>query len=249
MRLSVPSANISSDPWRERSRAFPLSLPEACLWLAAAYIIPPYTGALLSGHGLTLPEHPDLGVQMTCRIGFTVIFVLYFMFARRGTLTDLGLSGRRLLPDIAWGFAACLVAGALYLTGAAIVYLATIWWYGDAEKFLGWVRGTPFKDDSWQYMLAVCLAYPILEEIWFRALMYPPMRLLLSWRVSVVFLAAIFATAHNSTFPVTQFIGGLAFAYAYEKRQTLIAPIMLHIAGNSALAMLGWALKEGVVRL
>jgi hypothetical protein len=54
----------------------------------------------------------------------------------------------------------------------------------------------------------------------------------------------LFAAAHNVKFPINQFIGGLIFVWAYEKRQTLVAPILLHIAGNGALAVLGWALLK-----
>jgi len=226
-----------------------LGLPEACLWLALFFLLTPYLGALLLGLGLTPPEHLPIETRVLAQILLTLIFLAYFVGFRRGKLADLGLGLARPHREIAWGLAACSVMGLVYLAGLGLTWLGSLWGYGSADKLAAWVRASPISHASSAYLLSVCLAIPVLEEIWFRGLMYPPMRLNLGRWPAIVFLSAIFAAAHDTALPITQFIGGLAFAWAYERRQSLIAPIILHIAGNSVLVVIGWAIQEGILRL
>jgi hypothetical protein len=59
-----------------------------------------------------------------------------------------------------------------------------------------------------------------------------------------VITALLFAFAHSNAFPINQLFGGLVFAAAFEMRRTLVAPILLHMAGNGALAALAWLLPQ-----
>lgn len=244
--MSVPAINITPDPWLERARAFPLSLPEAVIWLAVAYTLPQF---IVEQASWAAPDGWYKHTPQLCIRGvLTVALLGYFFLYRRGRGDDLGWSLRRFPVDVAWGVGVSLAMGVVYLAGMALAWLAVIWWYGRPDAFWEFVRKMPMDDLSLGHILAVCVAAPILEELWFRSLLYAPLRLYLPRGLAILFLSAVFALAHGWP-PVTQFVGGLVFAYAYEKRQTIWASIILHVAGNSILFVIGWAVKEGVLRL
>lgn len=82
---------------------------------------------------------------------------------------------------------------------------------------------------------------PAAEEIFFRGFLYGFFR---RWGVFVALTAStlIFILAHPG-FPgisVTQVVGGIAFAMAYEIEGTLMAPITIHVLGNTAIFTLSW---------
>ena len=81
---------------------------------------------------------------------------------------------------------------------------------------------------------------PVAEEIFFRGILYGYLR---RWGVfPAVFLAtAFFVLPHLNTglVPVTQLVGGIVFALAYEKEKNLMAPITIHCLGNLAIFSIG----------
>ena len=88
--------------------------------------------------------------------------------------------------------------------------------------------------------VAYCFAAPVGEEVIYRGILYPPLRERLGVWKAILVSAAIFAVMHNilslSLFvPITQFAGGLIFAYAYEKSGSLIYPMIYHACGNGLL--------------
>jgi len=77
---------------------------------------------------------------------------------------------------------------------------------------------------------------PIAEELFFRGMLYGFFR---RWGVvvAVVFTTVIFVLTHplNHGAPLTQAVGGIVFAVAYEVEGSLIAPIAIHSLGNLAI--------------
>jgi CAAX protease family protein len=77
---------------------------------------------------------------------------------------------------------------------------------------------------------------PIAEEIYFRGLVYGYLR---RWGPSVAILGStlLFVAVHPNLrgIPVTQIVGGLVFAIAYEAEKNLMVPIVIHTLGNLAL--------------
>lgn len=76
---------------------------------------------------------------------------------------------------------------------------------------------------------------PVAEEIFFRGLIYGYFR---KWGVAFALIAstALFTLAHSlKGFPLTQMVGGLLFALAYEKEKNLLVPISIHVLGNLAI--------------
>jgi len=77
---------------------------------------------------------------------------------------------------------------------------------------------------------------PVTEEIFFRGLIYGFLR---RWGFPAAFVLStlFFVLAHpmDRSLPVTQIIGGLLFAMAYEVEGNLLVPITIHALGNLAL--------------
>ena len=80
------------------------------------------------------------------------------------------------------------------------------------------------------------LVSPIAEEVFFRGIVYGFLR---RWGVLVALIGStvIFVGAHAivSRIPLTQVVGGLVFATAYEVEGNLMVPIMIHSLGNIAI--------------
>jgi hypothetical protein len=87
---------------------------------------------------------------------------------------------------------------------------------------------------------------PAAEEIFFRGILYGYFR---RWGIAaaIILSTLIFAIAHTSgsQIPLTQLIGGLVFAIAYEKEDNLMVPITIHILGNTAIFSIGYVLQFG----
>lgn len=177
------------------------------------------------------------------------VALIAWCLSKRKPLWALGISLKRVPGDLLFALVAALVMGAFYLVagGAVRLYFE---WFSDApqEAFNQFLRDSMFKDLSLGHLLGVVLLYPILEELWYRGVLHGPMRGEFGRSPAILITSVFFALAHSNAFPINQFFGGLVFAIAYEYRRTLVAPILLHIAGNGSLAVMGWLLpKYGLV--
>lgn len=77
---------------------------------------------------------------------------------------------------------------------------------------------------------------PAAEELFFRGILYGFFR---RWGVVVaVFLSTLlFVLPHaiHQRIPITQVVGGIVFAVAYEVEGSLMVPIIIHVLGNMAI--------------
>jgi membrane protease YdiL (CAAX protease family) len=77
---------------------------------------------------------------------------------------------------------------------------------------------------------------PVAEEIFFRGLLYSFFR---RWGVALALVIStfLFVLPHSMSrgLPVTQIVGGLLFAVAYEVEGNLLVPITIHVLGNLAI--------------
>jgi membrane protease YdiL (CAAX protease family) len=77
---------------------------------------------------------------------------------------------------------------------------------------------------------------PVAEEIFFRGILYGFFR---RWgvAVAVILSTCLFVLPHMRAHavPLTQAVGGLVFAVAYEVEGSLVVPITIHVLGNLAL--------------
>jgi CAAX protease family protein len=85
------------------------------------------------------------------------------------------------------------------------------------------------------YMLVGGGIAPVAEELCFRGVLYTYFR---RWGVVPALLGStiIFVALHSTrALPVTQIVGGIVFAVAYEITGNLMVPITIHALGNLAI--------------
>ena len=86
------------------------------------------------------------------------------------------------------------------------------------------------------FFLVGAIIAPIAEEIFFRGILYGFFR---KWGIpaAIILSTLLFVLSHSSgrTVPVTQIVGGILFAVAYEVEKNLLVPITIHILGNLAI--------------
>lgn len=77
------------------------------------------------------------------------------------------------------------------------------------------------------------LIAPVAEEIFFRGIVYGFFR---QWGIPAALLLStlLFFTAHPKA-NLSQLVGGILFAIAYEKEKKLMTPIVIHALGNIAI--------------
>ena len=137
---------------------------------------------------------------------------------------------RGCLWSLAFGGLAAIAYGSLRMAGIDAVALL----------FSGRPPGPPIPYCcSWSGRLIA----PAAEEVFFRGLVFGCLR---RWGFATALLlsTAIFAGLHPSGagLPLTQLVGGLVFAAAYEKEKNLLVPIVIHTLGNLALFSLPYIL-------
>ena len=86
---------------------------------------------------------------------------------------------------------------------------------------------------------------PISEELFFRGFLYNALKSKISIHVAILLQSLIFAVIHQYSIRgrIDIFLFGIAFALIYEKRKTLLAPIIVHIMTN-AIKLIPFLLVE-----
>lgn len=98
--------------------------------------------------------------------------------------------------------------------------------------------GQPVVKDPLLYLLVGCMFAPLVEEVFFRGIVYSWIRRSQSAPVAVLVSAVLFASMHGFLSPV-QLIGGIAFAVIYEWRGSIWAAYVLHCLANAGIWLMG----------
>jgi membrane protease YdiL (CAAX protease family) len=148
----------------------------------------------------------------------------------------IGLSRSKILPGLRKG----LIWSACFGIAAGVMYLVLLLVGFNALKLLNGPKLSSWKEVAGLF-LAGCVMGPISEEIFFRGIIYGFFR---HWGVMIAVLSStvIFVLTHpvGGNLPLTQLVGGIIFALAYEKEQSLMVPITIHGLGNFALFSLAY---------
>lgn len=131
-----------------------------------------------------------------------------------------------------WGLkeaAALIFAGAfLSLALSALIGFLGIPGYEEA-------KGTLFTGNFWLQVVVLLIASPLLEEFFFRGVLYGRLKELVPPAAAAVISAAVFGLYHgNPGQGIYGFFMGLFLAFAMERCQTVKAPILFHMAANAA---------------
>ncbi len=167
-----------------------------------------------------------------------VFFIMYMAKTVYGTdVRALGLHAKGIWDDIRLGlitYAAVLPIFLLLL--AALMTLAYWLHYEPPPHPLVEVLVEEENNPSLIVFSTVlaCIIGPIVEEIFFRGFCYPVLKKRWGTWMAAVVSSAVFAAVHNSGFAfVPVFSLGMALAYVYDRRGSLVSSCALHITHNS----------------
>ena len=160
-----------------------------------------------------------------------IIFLLIHINIREKNLSPIGLASTGAYQGIKKGFiwavffgaAAALALLIIYLLGIDVLKLFQMQLPAEGYKLIG-------------FFLVGAFIAPVTEEIFFRGILYSFFR---RWgMLTALILSTLFFVLSHSfrhTIPVTQMIGGIVFAVAYEMEKNLLVPIIIHVLGNLAI--------------
>ena len=167
-----------------------------------------------------------LGLVRSLQISALVTIVLLL----EGGLDAVGFGPRNWLTGIQKG-----VYWSLGFAVAAGLGMAVLYWAG--QNPIAMVR-FPLPSSIMERLLFFVvggLIAPLAEEICFRGVLYTYFR---RWGILLALVAstAIFVALHAvKGIPVTQIVGGVVFAIAYETSGNLMVAVVIHTLGNLAL--------------
>jgi len=168
---------------------------------------------------------PALGIIRTME----TLCLLFIAHRFEKNPNAIGLSHSKMLPGLArgliWSVCFGIAAGALFL----VLLAAGI----NPLKFVN----TPLPSAPGQifiYFLVGGVIAPVSEEIFFRGIIFGFFR---RWGVyaAILISTVLFVLPHGRHLPLTQIVGGIVFAIAYEKEKNLMVPVTIHCLGNIAI--------------
>jgi membrane protease YdiL (CAAX protease family) len=177
----------------------------------------------------TIPSHSLIVLGMIRVLQATLVALAARVWDRG--LASLGMDPSALLP----GFKRGLLWAAGFALLCCVLFSVLLLVHLNPLKFLQ--ARLPRKPmDLLLFFLVGGVIAPLAEEIFFRGLIYGFLR---RWGfpAALVLSTLFFVLVHpmDRSLPVTQIIGGLLFAVAYEVEGNLLVPITIHALGNLAI--------------
>jgi CAAX protease family protein len=168
-----------------------------------------------------------LGVARLFELGL----IVWIVYSVEGNLGAIGLHRARWAAGLKKGLLWSLGFGALSGIVFALLFLA------GTNPFSVIKTSLPKNSaDLFLFFLVGGVVAPAAEEVFFRGVLYGFLR---RWGIALAFVLSIvvFSLAHGlgHGFPLTQVVGGILFAAAYEIEDNLVVPITIHCLGNLAI--------------
>lgn len=177
---------------------------------------------------------PRVEMHRLAMLGLTRLFqvaaLLLCVFRLEGSLAAIGWAPADWRPGVIKGAVWSLGFALAAALGMAVIFLAGL------NPLL--LLKTPLPAGRLELILLFLvggLVGPLAEEICFRGVLYTFFRRWGVW-AALLFSTAIFVALHSvSGIPVTQIVGGVVFALAFETSRNLMVPITVHVLGNCAI--------------
>lgn len=167
------------------------------------------------------------------------VLILLIVSVRGPGLSSLGLARRQIVDGLKKGGIWSILFGLSAALISAVLYVVHI----SPTQFIR----TPLPEDTWAlvwFFVVGGLVAPVAEEVFFRGIVYGFLR---RWGVIVALAGTtvFFVAAHSigAGVPITQIVGGIVFALAYEMGGSLMVPMTIHVLGNLALFSLSLVLS------
>lgn len=204
-----------------------IKIKTLCISIAAITFVEVARVAVSRGYFSTMVT---LGVARALETGLIIWIVIFW---------GKGLSSIGLAPStMSYG----LKKGLIWSAGFGVVtfFGFTVLFLVDVDPLTLIHTPLPGKgNEIVLFFLIGGLVAPIAEEVFFRGILYGFLR---RWGVllAVILTTVIFVLAHPvfPGIPVTQMVGGIIFALAYEMEGNLMVPITIHVLGNMAIFIL-----------
>jgi len=167
---------------------------------------------------------------------FNVIWI-FFKFIRR-PFSDLGFVKPR-QRFIVLGF----IAGVLLFVGIGLLgtVLTKLLGTPSPQSFAVAVKGANY---TWELLLLTLLGgliAPIKEEMFFRGLIYPPLRQVFGRGKGILLTGLFFAALHLEVIRfLPLFIGGIVLTWLYERSSSIWPAIVAHGTWNILMAIALW---------
>ena len=168
-----------------------------------------------------------LGAVRLLQAGLIVMIVLI----RERGLSSIGLSLTRTLPGLKRGLIWSAGFGLITLLGFVVIFAIGL----NPIKLIH--TQFPAKPgDILLFFIVGGLIGPVTEEVFFRGIVYGFFR---RWGapMAIILSTLLFVLAHPvfPAIPITQVVGGILFAVAYEVEKNLVVPVTIHALGNMAI--------------
>jgi membrane protease YdiL (CAAX protease family) len=191
----------------------------------------------LAAFFLSKPTFPMIALG-TVRVLETAL-ILWIVSAWGQGSASLGLAPHQLFEGLKTG----LTWSALFGLGAFFVAIGLCAFKISPIPFIKTPLPKGTQPLIWFFVVGGLLA-PLAEEVFFRGIVYGFLR---RWGtlVAIAGTTLFFVGAHSmvARVPVTQIVGGIVFALAYETRGSLVVPITIHVLGNTAIFTLSLVLS------
>lgn len=175
----------------------------------------------------TLHSMIFLGAVRLLDAGMIVMIVLI----RERGLSAIGLSLTKTLPGLKRGLIWSAGFGLIAFLGFALIFAI-----GLNPLTLIHTHLPAKPGDILLFFIVGGFIGPVAEEVFFRGVLYGFCR---RWGApaAIILSTIAFVLAHPifPAIPVTQMVGGILFAVAYEVEKNLIVPITIHALGNMAI--------------
>lgn len=214
-------------PWRPWE-AIPVGLAALCASLLAAVVL----AAAGAGTGGT----PLLLSAITLSASFLGFSVAWVVIRHGRGLDALGLRASRATRELAMG--AWFGVGLFAVTGFVLLPVIVVVWRAITGAPPGPIDQPilPVEPSTVETVLgafAVCIAAPVGEEVFFRGFLFGSLRGRLGFLRAALISGGVFALFHADPLLVALMVlVGLALAWLYERRGSLVAPIGAHAMFN-----------------
>jgi len=204
-------------------------------------------GAWIARDLIGTAAHPTLAGLASAAVRVGIVIPALLVMARRwwdSRPADLGFR-RPQSGSVAWSAKTAVALGAAYLVLGTLVGLA--FYRGRLDALSAGARAWLSSPATTTWLFSALVVAPLVEEPVFRGILQPALRARLGRLGAVFASAAIFAAMHLvwswKLFPPwTQFLGGLIFAWSYERTRSLVFQALLHLSGNLGLLALNLTL-------
>lgn len=168
-------------------------------------------------------------VQMTMASALIALPIVFLLFYRRQEKLQLKGNPAGLLLMIPFGMAACLTVN-------MVISLSRL-----SEFFPGYdeLAETIFRGNIWLELIGVAVMPALIEELIYRGVIYRGFRRFVKPVWAALLSALIFGIMHMNVVQfVYAFLLGLLLAWVYEVYQSILAPMLMHLAANAFSVLL-----------